>query len=263
MTYFTAQLLSIGVVVVGFTYLDVVFGELVPKVLALRHPLWVAILSSRFLSAFETGLRPFVSFLEWSTRTFIQIFLKPRRWRPIEENKSEFEWDVLPDAHRHLVLNAVALEKRRLQDMYLPWSEVVWVDWNQSFEEVAKIVTSSEHSRFPVLKNGNLEGIITNRDFTAAVLSGQTEWHTLLRKVCRLQQTTKLLHALKSLQGRKNQIAVVYDGSRIVGITTVRDIFEKIIGDIYDEDDVSALQHLLGSSGKIPLHPPQDSRAPL
>ncbi|MBN8554860.1 MAG: HlyC/CorC family transporter [Deltaproteobacteria bacterium] len=248
LSFVVAQLCSIAVVVTGYTYLDVVFGELVPKVLALRHPLWVATATSRFLWTLECTMKPLVSFLEWSTRSFVQIFFRVKAWSFTHENEAEFDLDSLPDPHRHLVLNAVALERRRVQEIYLPWENVLSLDWTQSFDEVAVIIASTKHTRLPVLKDGKLEGILNSRDFMAALIAGKKEWHPLLRKATRMQENVSLLHALKILRGRRNQLAVVYSGPNILGILTMRDIFDQIVGDIYDENDANSLRHILAGN---------------
>ncbi len=243
-----AQFLSVAAIVMIFTYLDVVFGELVPKVLALRHPLWVATLTSRFLWVLEQTLHPLVSFLEWSTRLFVHSFFRVKSWNFLHENEGDFDLEALPDPHRHLVLNAVALEKRRVQDIYLPWERVTFIDWSQTFDEVARIIAQCAHSRIPVIRDGKLEGILNNRDFTSALISGEKEWRPLIRRAARLQQSITLLHALKALQGRRNQFAVVYNESEIVGIITMQDIFDRIVGDIYDEDDKGSLKQILAGN---------------
>ncbi len=236
-----AQFLSVAAIVMGFTYLDVVFGELVPKVLALRHPLWVAMLTSRFLLVLEQSLHPLVSFLEWSTRRFVTVF-----------DEGEVELEALPDPHRHLVLNAVALEKRRVEDIYLPWENVDVLHWNQTFEEVTKAIADSLHTRLPVLKDGKIEGILNSRDFTFAMMAGERDWHQLLRKAATLQQSTTLLTALKTLRGRRNQVAIVFKGHEVLGIVTMQDIFDQIVGDIYDENDEAAMKQLFASSSLPP-----------
>ncbi len=251
MNPFVAQLFSVAVVVVGFTYADVVFGELVPKVLALRHPLWVATWTSHVLWLLEVSLRPLVNFLEWSTRTFVHAFFRVKSWRLHKEDDAEFDLEALPDPHRHLVLNAVALERRRIQEIYLPWKDVIWIDWNTCFEEVAKVIASSNHTRIPVLRDGKLEGILSSRDFMAALVAGEKTWQSLVRRVARIQQNATLFQALKTLQGRKNQMAVVYEGPQILGIVTMQDIFEQIVGDIYDEDDAGSLKQILSQNDGV------------
>jgi len=72
----TAEAISIVAVVIPLTYLSVVIGELVPKSLALRNPLWIVLKTARWLVLFDRVLARVVTVLEWSTKKFLRIFFR-------------------------------------------------------------------------------------------------------------------------------------------------------------------------------------------
>ncbi|HKT36536.1 MAG TPA: hemolysin family protein [Nitrospira sp.] len=249
----TADTLAIGVVVVPLTYLTVVIGELLPKTLALRHSLTVGLTTAPWLSLFDRVLGPLVSIFEWSTKGLLRLLrftAGPQAGARTEETQATVELGLLSSQHRQYVMNLVDLERKRVKDIYLPWKHVVKVDVRLSAREVETILLASGHTRLPVLDGESLAGILNAKEFFALHATGSEQWVSLVRPAVELQDQLPLLSGLKMLQDRRVHMGIVYAQQIRVGIVTLEDILEEVIGEIYDEDDDGALKAILTASPK-------------
>lgn len=249
----TADTLAIGLVVVPLTYLTVVIGELVPKTLALRQSLPVGLAAAPWLSFFDRLLGPLVTLFEWSTKSVLRLLRltsTPGAARSEEAQSATIELGLLSSQHRQYVMNLVDLERKRVKDIYLPWSHVVKADVRLSAGEVQTILLASGHTRVPVLDGERLVGILNAKEFFALRETGSDQWLSLVRPAVELQDSLPLLAGLKMLQDRRVHMGIVYSQQTCVGIVTLEDILEEVIGEIYDEDDDGALKAILTASPK-------------
>jgi putative hemolysin len=249
----TADMLAIGVVVVPLTYFTVVIGELVPKTLALRHSLTVGLAAAPWLSFFDRILGPLVTVFEWSTKTFLRLLRMTTGSQGgvrVEESAATVELGLLSTQHRQYVMNLVDLERKRMKDIYLPWKHVVTVDTRLSAREVQSILLASGHTRLPVLDGETLVGILNAKEFFALHATGSEQWVSLVRPAVELPEHLPLLSGLKMLQDRRMHMGIVSSQQTRLGIVTLEDILEEIIGEIYDEDDDGALKAILTASPK-------------
>jgi putative hemolysin len=147
-------------------------------------------------------------------------------------------------------MNLVDLERKRIREIYLPWDRVTAVDVESAAREVEATVIASGHTSLPVLKKGEVIGILNTKEFAALRASGRDDWVSLIRPVVELQADTPLLTGLRRLQERRMHMGVVYSAKERLGVVTLEDILEEVVGKIYDEDDDGTLRRLL-SSGPI------------
>lgn len=243
-----AELIAILIVVIPLTYATVVFGELVPKTLALRRSMHIASLSATWLQAASRILNPIVSLLEWSTKKIVNFF--PAKHTIEEENEHDNESSLLENVssqNRQYIMNMVKIERTSVKEIFVPWKEVSFIEATQSIGEVEKTVISSGHTRLPVLENHQVIGILNAKEFLAYQKSGQTDWKKLCRPVVTIQENSWILTALRLLQDKRAHMAIVFKGNQKKGIVTMEAIFEEIIGDIYDENDDGSLKKILSS----------------
>ena len=172
----TADTIAIGIVVLPLTYCTVVIGELVPKTLALKHAQGVALRAAPWLSFTDKILGPLVTVLEWSTKQLLTLLtLWPKRSSQVELRESvedTVELGALSSQHRQYVLNLVDLETKRVQNIYLPWEQVIAVDIAHSAEDVEAVVITSGHTRLPVLEGAAVAGILNTKEFIALRAAG-------------------------------------------------------------------------------------------
>lgn len=250
----TADTLAIGLVVIPLTYFTVVIGELIPKTLALRHSLAVGLSAAPWLSFFDCVLGPLVTVFEWSTKRFLALLRLTTGGqggaRGEETHPAMVELGLLSSQHRQYVMNLVDLERKRVKDIFLPWQQVVKADVRLSAREVETILLSSGHTRLPVVDGETVVGILNAKEFLALRATGSEQWLPLVRPAVELPDHMPLLSGLKLLQDKRVHMGIVYSQQTRLGIVTLEDILEEIIGEIYDEDDDGALKAILTASPK-------------
>jgi len=247
-----AEALAILIVVVPITVLSVVLGELVPKTVALKRPLSIALFSSRWLALADAVLAPLVGVMEWTTKQILRIFFRRLRPERHSDSESSVELGNLSDVHRQYVINLVQLEKKQMRDVMLPWDKVVTMGAAQSLAEAASALLASGHSRIPVIDQGEVKGFLYSKEFMIFSATGNDNWTSILRPILSVRDTDSLLRVMRTMQEKRNHLSLVYSAeNKLLGIVTLEDILEEVVGEIYDEDDDGRLKALLASSGKL------------
>jgi putative hemolysin len=247
-----SETLSIIVVVIPLTYLSVVIGELVPKTLALRFPMRFAKLGSYFLVTLSKIFAPVVYILELSTKLVISPFIKKMGVESVSEQSSSIDIDDLLDSNKQYVFNLIASDKRKVKDIMVPWDAVTKIEKSVHYTEVLDLIRTTRYTRFPVIdENQKPVGILHAKDFTSEAEVSRIDWTELIRPMLFVSSEEPILSALKFIQSRKSHIAVIKSKNQneLLGIVTLEDIFEEVMGDIYDDDDNP--QYLLSSNSKI------------
>lgn len=211
--------------------------------------------ASPWLSLFDTLFGPLVTLFEWSTKRFLSVlsFLPGRNQVEAKAEASlqgTIELDMLSSQHRQYVMNLVDLERKRVKDIFLPWQQVVTLHEEQTAPEVETTILAAGHTRLPVMNEDTVIGILNEKEFFALMASGAEQWQSLMRPAVELQDQTPLLVGLRLLQDRRMPMGIVYSSKTRLGIVTLEDILEEIVGEIYDEDDDGALKRILTSSPK-------------
>lgn len=247
--------LAIAVVVIPYTLTNVIFAELVPKTLALRNPGRIALLSARWLDTMDTVFLPIVDVLEWTTKRILAICFPKSRAGTAGANPETVELDTLSVQARQYVLNLVGLEKKRVRDVMMPWTQVDLVQTNDTIGTVEAMSLRSGHTRLPVVADERVVGIVNTKELHALVKSGAEQWAQIVRPISQVQEYDPLFKALRQMQEKRSHLSVVFAGTRLTGIVTMEDILEEVIGEIYDEDDDGALRRILSTaaSARRPL----------
>lgn len=254
LSHSTSQVLSIVMVVLPITFFSVVVGELVPKSLALRSPLSISLRSARWLCRSERVLVPIVNVLEWSTKALLKLISPKHKKQPAGATSGAelIELQSLSAEHRQYVLNLVHIERHRVRDILRPWNEVLVVDTGLPIEEVEKIVITSGHTRLPVLKGPCVMGVLNTKEFLALRATGSTTWEYLARPVVFSRPGDSVLQTLKRMQQSHVHMSIVaHDDQHPIGIVTMEDIIEEIVGEIFDEDDDGVIRRIMSRSRRF------------
>ncbi len=241
----TAEGLALLMVVVPWTMLTVVFGELVPKTLALRNSQKIGLASARWLLLLDRIFLPVVNFLEWSTKRVLKIFFPRSKGTEDQAQFDTVELGALSHQTRQYVLNLVALEKKRVGHVYLPWAQVDYLLKDNMLEDVETVVVRSGHTRLPVVDDGQVVGVINTKELLTLIKAGERDWTTIIRPISRVNENSSLLMTLRQMQEKRSHLSAVYHGEKLKGIVTMEDILEEVIGEVYDEDDDDALKRIL------------------
>lgn len=261
----TSELISITMLVLPLTALTVIFGELVPKALAMQRPFEIAAFASRGLALLDKVFHPVISFFEWATKSVVGalgILLGKHREAKTEPAHAASE-EQIARHHEQYILNLVNIEAKSVQDIHTPWEEVVSVERSDPIETVLEVAVESGHTRLPVRLGRRVIGLINTKELMAFASQGAQDWVLLLRPVLRVQAQDSLIRVLKMMQEKRSHLAVLSDAEGLPqGIVTLEDILEEVVGDIYDEDDDRAVERLLAQKGALrhrgPGNPPWD-----
>ena len=242
-----AEAISVVVVIVPLTYFSVVFGELVPKTIALKHPLKVIGFGTTILGGIDSLLSPIVTFLEISTNFLLKL-LRLNEGPVEDESMGEaVEIGNLPVYHQKFVQNLVALKGRKVSKAMIPWDKVAHLNFGDSEDEIRAKIYNTPHSRFPVVDGDVVVGILLKKEL-------QIPWQGTLHSAVKVKDTDKVLEAFLKMQDKKTPLSVVEDtDGKYVGIITIEDIIEEVVGDIDDKADFSKASKLLSHRPRINL----------
>ncbi|MCM2281003.1 MAG: hemolysin family protein [Bdellovibrionaceae bacterium] len=239
-----AEAVAILMIALPLTFLSVVLGELVPKSLALRNPLVFAMAGARWIGLADRLMAPLVSVLEVATK-FI-LFFFPRRATAIADVPASVDIEHLSKPTQQYVLNLVSVETRKARDVMVGWSTVNSVNETATRDQVASTVLNSGHTRLPVMSEGRVVGLLHTKEFITLLAAGEPQWQRLIRPVLRVRENAFALAALRAMQSQRSHLCVVVDAQDApVGILTLEDVIEEVVGEIFDEDDDGRVRRFL------------------
>jgi CBS domain containing-hemolysin-like protein len=262
---------------VGFsaiTFLHIVAGEQAPKLLAIQKALPTALKISRPLVLFYKISYPFI----WALNNSSQWLLRQIGLKPTSEDEHVHSEDelrlLIATTRRHrsgalgksIVLNAFDLNRRVTRDVMRPRQEIVFFDTDASITECIDIAEKTRYSRFPLCEAGSLDktvGVVHIKDLYAMRLKARTaaELLPVARSLIYVPETSRLEKLLQLFLDRKLHFAIVVDEyGGTVGMATLENILEELVGQIQDEFDQE--QPLLKKidertweiAGGLPLH---------
>jgi len=254
-----ADLIAILLVVLPLTIVTIVCGELVPKLFALRNAEWFCLTLSPAMGWFAFSVWPIVYLLERSASALMR--LAERCWRPPTNADSEatelLELQAVTAVARtarligareeSIILGAAKLASRTLDEIMLPAEHIGMLSTQNSIADCLISAHLDMHTRFPVTERpGDPQGIVGYVNFKDLVaymrLNPQEPWQrSILRPIPSLAADMAISHALESLIRERTHIALVReirdDSHRVVGLVTLEDILEEMVGEIQDEFD--------------------------
>jgi CBS domain containing-hemolysin-like protein len=265
-------------VVVGFstiTFLHIVAGEQAPKWLAIQKPLPSTIWVAYPMLWFYKASYPFVVALNRSAQWLLgYVGLEPGS--EAEGLHSEEELRLLvAGSHkraggsalgREIVLNALDLRRRIAREVMRPRNEIVGLDTEASIAECLDVAEKTRYSRFPLCEGGNLDktlGVVHIKDLYAMRLKARqgAELNSVARKLIYVPETARLEKLLQLFLERKLHLAIVVDEyGGTVGMVTLENILEELVGQIQDEFDqekpllVKTDEQSWELDGALPLH---------
>ncbi len=242
----TAEILAIVIIVIPLTYLNVVFGELVPKALSLKKPHTIALAAAPWLTLFDKALSPLVSILEKSTKLVIRVFF-PSSSEIVPTTDEIVELSEVGTQAKLYILNLINAEKKGAQEVMIPWSSVSFVRKEQNAADVKRLIMESKNTRLPILNGDNVVSMIHAKEVLTAIETGSENWIELARPIIQTRLREPILEILLKMEKNRNHMAVVFDRLEVVGIVTLEDIVEEIVGEIFDEGDEDRIKKILSS----------------
>jgi len=242
--------LAIGIVVVIITYFSLIFGELVPKSIALAHPETIGLRTARSIDILSKVTSIFVKILTFSTAIVLSPFggkpFTERAYVTEEEIKSLIKeggkHGVFEPAEEKILQSIFAFTDMSAKEVMVPDTRMVAIQIDQAPKDIMTLVETEQFSRYPVFgKNLNdIRGVLYAKDFlTNLAKTGQVDIRKIIKTPFFIPETMKISLLLKEMQKKRVHLALVVDEhGGISGMVTIEDLLEEIVGEIRDEYDV-------------------------
>jgi len=241
-----ARALSLVGLTLVIAYFSLVFGELVPKRLALSRTEPIALTFATLIDVTAKLFRPIIWLLSHSTNFVVRIFgIDPNEQRSAMSEEELLDLvaghAALTDEERDIVEEVFNASERQIHEVMVPRTEVDFFDASLTVGKAINLAIDKAHSRYPVVRGSTDEviGFIHVRDLLDTTLvSTGGKIQELVRNVMFLPGTKGVLPALTEMRNQRQHLAIVLDEyGGTDGIVTLEDLVECLIGDIRDEYD--------------------------
>ena len=240
--------ISIVLITVVLSYFSLVFGELVPKRLAMKKAEKMAFKTIGIVRAISLIAAPFVKLLTISTNGISKLFgITETDEETVTEEEIRMMVDVgeekgsIEEEEKELINNVFEFNDKLVSEVMIHRMDIYAIDINSDINNILKDLDEYKYSRIPVYEDNidNIVGMLYIKDLLANVNKKEkAKISKLLREAYFVSETKPINELFKDLQRNKHQIAVVLDEyGGTAGIITMEDIIEELVGNIFDEYD--------------------------
>ena len=234
------------------TLVLLIFGEILPKTTGKRNPESVCLKVSFIVYALSIILFPFVFIFNGLQKI---VSRKDDEKKTLDEEELTIlidemeESGEIEDDEAELIKKVFDLKDRNVEDIMVPRIQMVAIDYASTLDEVKEILFNTNYSRIPVYKNDrdHVIGVLYERDFFPALAKNPNlAWKKLIRPVNFVSGQMKADDLIVEFQRKKSHLAIVSgEYGDVLGLVTMEDALEELIGEIYDEHDVAGEDDLL------------------
>ncbi|MDP2746266.1 HlyC/CorC family transporter [Pseudomonas sp.] len=240
---------GIAIATIGLTLALLIFGEITPKTLAALHPERVAYPFSLPLLVLLKLFYPLVVLLGWITNGLLRLLgVDPTSKSSDSLSTEELRSVVresgagMPKNRQNMLLGILDLERVTVDDIMIPRNEVTGINLDDDIESIISLLTNTTHTRLPVFRTdiNQIEGIVHMRQIARLLTHNELSKEALLA-ACNepyfVPEGTPLSTQLINFQKQKRRIGIVVDEyGDVIGIVTLEDILEEIVGDFSNQD---------------------------
>jgi Mg2+/Co2+ transporter CorB len=249
---------GIAIATAGLTIILLIFAEITPKTIAAYYPEKIALPASHILKPLLKVLYPAV----WSINLVTGFLLKALGLN-IEDNQNNHisreelrtlvneSGTLIPRKHQEMLVGILDLEKVTVNDIMIPRNEVIGINIDDDLDAIFQQLRTSQHTRLPVYKGdiNNIIGILHLRNMTR-VMSHKEPNKAILLQACRepyfTPESTSLNSQLIHFQQEKRRISIVVDEyGDVLGIVTMEDILEEIVGEFTTDFSSASNQDII------------------
>ncbi len=237
--------LATTVSTVVLTVVVLLFGEITPKYLASVYPEKMCFVFYPLMQFFFWILFPLSKIFDWYKGGLAKIFKLKKDETVTDEEilslvEEAEESGALREDESELVKSALEFDDLKVEDILVPRVDVYAVGKDWTMEEIKEVFEKTGYSRLPVYEEtiDNIVGLVHERDFFSGYIKGKTKVDSLVQEIVFTTEHTRISSLLKQLQKQKIHMAAVSDEyGGVVGIVTLEDILEELVGEIWDEHD--------------------------
>lgn len=274
-----AHLAAVPLAFAFITYFEVLLGELVPKTLALRRADQMAVAIAAPMDVFISIARPVVRLMNVSASLVLRLFGAQLTQESGVHSPEELKlmataarrMGMLPEYQEALIHRAVEVDEIATREIMTPRQRIFSLPADMLVEDASARIIDEQHSRVPVYDPARgpefIIGIVYSKDISrlmhfrasattklAAVPFSEMRLRQVMREVLVVPETKPVLDLLHEFQQRRRHIAIVVDefGST-VGLVTVEDAIEQLVGELEDEFDIAARNVMTAAAGGMVL----------
>lgn len=256
-----ADTIAVVLITILISFITLIFGELVPKRIALQKAEWYAMFCAKPILIISKIASPFIKILSWSTKFILKLFgMKDEN---VEESlsreeirsmvESGQETGIFNEIETDMITNIFEFDESRALNIMTPRTDVYCIDINDPLSKNINQLMTMKYTRIPVYDDtiDNIIGILNMKDFSIEAYKAgfdKVDIKKLLRKPYFVLETKNTDDLFKELQEDHQHIAILVDEyGGFSGIVTVEDLIEEIMGEIEDEydcDDEPKLQKI-------------------
>ena len=247
--------ISIIIITIILSFFTLVFGELVPKRLAMKNYEKISFATIGIIRGISVITAPFVKLLTWVTNGISKIFgVGENEEETITEEEIKMMIDqgeekgTIKEEERELINNVFELNDITVSEIMTHRKDIFAVDINISKEELIEELSQEEYrySRIPVYDEtiDEVKGIIYVKDILKNINKKSFKVKNIVKDAYFISQNRLINEVFKELQKNKKQLAIILDEyGGTAGIVTMEDILEELVGDIFDEYDKEELEY--------------------
>ena len=234
------------VATIVLTLLVFLFSETIPKNIAKTNCDRISLRIAGSMRGLIWVLSPVNWLLTGLTDLFRRLIASPKKSPTMTEDEfhsmieSIEEEGVLEPEESELIQSAIAFSDTRVQDVMTPRDQIVAIDIHASKSKIKHTLLSEKYSRFPVYAGSldHITGILNTHLCLKAMQEGTlTSLSACMQSACFVTPDMTLDEAFERMGGSRMHLAIVRDRGKTLGLVSMEDVLEQIVGEIYDEDD--------------------------
>ncbi len=236
--------LAFVIQVVAITSILLIFGEIMPKIIATHKPVKFSTLIAPFINTLSKIFYRSSSLLVYSTKIIDKKFDNKKQnisMTDISEAIDITGGEKSKDKEKKILKGIVNFSDMVVREIMRSRVDVTAIDYDTSFQEILNTVIKKGYSRIPVYKESfdEIQGILYVKDLIPHISKTDFQWQTILRSPYYVPENKPISDLLQAFQEDKIHLAIVVDEyGGTSGIVTLEDIIEEIVGDINDEFDM-------------------------
>ncbi|MBQ8659556.1 MAG: HlyC/CorC family transporter [Bacilli bacterium] len=238
---FTENFLLVIITII-LSYITLIFGELVPKKIGRSNPEKICYLTINIISIIKMLFYPFINFLSFSTETICKILKVKDRDNSLTEKDIKrmivtgSKEGIVEEKEKEYILNIFEFNDKTANKIMIPKEKVISINITDTKKQLIDKIKKTKFTRFPVLDNEKPIGFINVKDFIYLQQNNkEIKLKDLIHPVLKFNKTEKIDDIFRIMQEKHETFSCIIHKNEFVGILTMEDAIEEIVGNIKDE----------------------------
>lgn len=239
----TMRSILLIVITIFLSYFTLVFGELVPKRIAINYPVEISYTFASLITVVKYLCYPLIKVLTFSSGVVCRLLRIKSKGNKITEDDIKLAilngWDegIIEEKEKEYILNIFSFNDTIVEKIMVERDNVVMLDIEAPLKENLLIIKRSKYTRFPVFEGNknNIIGILNVKDMILQYKNNNIELRSILRPVISFSRNEKIDDVFRYMQENRENFSLICENDKFLGIVTIEDAIEEILGNIYDE----------------------------